>query len=89
MRLHKKKIRFLPIMHISVWTEASVLNYVSFLILYYALFTSKSPLFLVWDFINILVFYGAEASMDEKVAQAPYSSVSIFVNLAVQVFDLL
>jgi hypothetical protein len=27
--------------------------------------------------------------MDEKVAQAPYSSVSIFVNLAVQVFDLL
>jgi len=46
MRLHKMKIRFLPIMYISVWKEASVLNYINFLILYYALFTPKSPLFL-------------------------------------------
>jgi hypothetical protein len=45
MRLHKRKIIFLPIMHISVQREASVLNYINFLILYYALFTPKSPLF--------------------------------------------
>jgi hypothetical protein len=46
MRIHKRKIRFLPIMYISVRTETSVLNYINFLILYYALFTSKLPLFL-------------------------------------------
>ena len=46
MRLYKGKIRFLPTVYISVWTETSVLNHINFLILYYALFTSKSPVFL-------------------------------------------
>jgi len=40
-RLHKRKIRILPIMYISVWKETSVLNHINFPILYYALFTSK------------------------------------------------
>jgi len=85
MRLYKRKIRFLPIMYISVSTETSVLKHK----LPYSLlctFNIKITTFFVWDFINI--FYDVQASKDEKDAHTPYSRVSVFVNCAIQEFHL-
>jgi hypothetical protein len=84
-RLHKRKIRFLLIMYISVWKETSVLNHINFPILYYGLFTSKLPLFSYG--ISSTYFMTYKLQWIKKL-HICHSKVSIFVNHAIQEFHL-
>jgi hypothetical protein len=85
MRLHKRKIRFLPKCIFSMDRDFSFKPHkLSYSVL--CTFYIKITTFFVQDFINIL--YDVQASMDEKVAHTPYIIVSIFVNRAIQEFDL-